>query len=103
MQKPAIYIVTNQRNGTLYIGVTSNLSYRIAQHKAGTHDAYSRDHHCVTIVYYEIFDTMDEAIHREQAIKAISRRDQVALIEESNPEWGDLYMKLLMSEKKAAS
>ena len=103
MQKPAIYIDTNQRNGTLYIGVTSNLSYRIAQHKAGIHDAYSRQHNCITVVYYEVFETMDQAIQREQELKATSRRDQVALIENTNPEWADLYMKLLMSEKRAAS
>jgi putative endonuclease len=103
MQKnAAIYIVTNKRNGTLYTGVTSNLPYRIAQHKSRTYDAFSRDNNCTELVFYEEHDNMDAAFAREKQIKSATRREHIELIEAHNPDWQDLYQSIfhLASNKR---
>ena len=88
---PAIYILASQRNGTLYVGVTSNLVKRVWEHKNDQADGFSRRYSVHMLMYYEIFDTMDAAITREKQLKAGSRAKKLRLIESLNPEWNDLY------------
>ena len=91
MKKPAVYIVTNKRNGTLYTGVTSNLPQRIYQHKNGLIKGFTSDYGCNILVYYELFDEMVFAIAREKQIKDGSRIKKLLLIESINQNWSDLY------------
>ncbi len=91
MKQPAVYITTNKPEGTLYVGVTSNLVKRIYQHKNSFMPGFTSQHHCDRLVYYEIFDTMNIAISREKQIKSGSRRRKIELIESINPDWKDLY------------
>ena len=91
---PAVYIVTNYRNGTLYTGVTSNLPARIQQHREGLTPGFTTRYVCKTLVYYERFDRMEDALTREKQIKAGSRADKLALIDAENPDWGDLWESL---------
>ena len=91
MKQPAIYILTNERNGTLYTGVTSNITRRIAEHKNKNIKGFSSKHNCTLLVYYEVFDDMENAISREKQIKSGSRKKKLALIENLNPQWKDLY------------
>ena len=93
--QPAIYIVANKRNGTLYTGVTSDLIKRIYQHKQGDIPGFTKKYGCNQLVYYEQFGSMINAIEREKQIKAGSRKKKLALIETINPKWVDLYEKLL--------
>jgi len=95
MKQPAVYIVANRRNGTLYTGVTSNLPQRAFQHRAKQVKGFSKRYGCSTLVWYELHDGMIEAITREKQLKAGSREKKVALIEALNPEWIDLYDTLI--------
>ncbi len=92
MQKtPAIYIMTNQRNGTLYTGVTSDLVKRVWQHKHEETKGFTQKYNCRILAYYELLDSMEAAIIREKQIKGGSRKKKLALIESLNPDWNDLY------------
>ncbi len=91
MKQPAIYIITNKRNGTLYTGVTSDLVKRITQHKNKTLKGFTSKHDCTLLVYYEILDNMEQAILREKQIKSGSRKKKLVLIESLNSDWKDLY------------
>jgi putative endonuclease len=73
MKQPCVYIITNKRNGTLYTGVTSNLSQRIYQHKQGLIKGFTQKYGCKTLVWYELHSRMNEAIATEKRIKAGSR------------------------------
>ena len=88
---PAIYILTSKRNGTLYIGVTSDLAGRVSVHKQDLVEGFSQRYHVHILVHYEFFNTMPEAIAREKQLKKFSRAKKIALIEMSNPGWTDLY------------
>ena len=90
MKKPYAYILASQRNGTLYTGVTSNLSQRIHQHKSNAVEGFTKKHSVHTLVWYEEHDSMINAIMREKAIKKWERACKLRLIEEYNPEWRDL-------------
>ncbi len=94
-RKPAIYIMTNKRNGTLYTGVTSNLIKRVYQHKEVQLDGFTKCYNCKKLVYYEQYEDMLTAIEREKQIKGGSRKKKLALIESINPDWRDLYNDLL--------
>ena len=87
--------MTNKRNGTLYTGVTNNLVRRIHEHKSGIIEGFARKYGCNKLVYYEIHESMDSAISREKQIKAGSRKKKIALIENMNPNWNDLYDNIL--------
>ncbi len=91
MKSPAIYILTNKKNGTLYTGVTSNLPKRIYEHKSEATKGFTSKYNCKTLVYYEQFEDMENAILREKQIKGGSRKKKELLIESMNPEWRDLY------------
>ena len=91
MKQSAIYIMANQRNGTLYIGVTADLVKRVYEHKSGEIAGFTRQYECKMLVYYELYDDMEQAILREKQLKAGSRKKKLALIESKNADWNDLY------------
>ncbi len=90
-KQPAVYIITNQQNGRLYTGVTSNLIKRVYEHKNGLIDGFTKNHDCKKLVYYEIHETMESAIAREKQIKKYTRKKKLKLIEVVNLHWADLY------------
>ena len=79
------------RNGTLYVGVTSDLVTRAAQHRTGAVPGFTAQHGCKLLVYFEQYDDMPTAILREKQIKACPRARKLALIEQTNPTWRDLF------------
>ena len=89
-----VYILANGRNGTIYIGVTSDLLKRVWQHKEGFADGFTRKYGIKQLVWYESHGEMYQAITREKQIKAWQRAWKVELIEEMNPYWNDLYLEL---------
>ncbi len=95
MKKGYVYILSNQKNGTLYIGVTSNLPKRIWEHKNEVVDGFSKKYHLKLLVYYEVLDTITAAIEREKYLKKKTRSKKIELIENINPNWSDLYDTLL--------
>ena len=90
-RQPAVYIMANKRNGTIYVGVTSNLPQRVWQHREGTFEGFTSRYNCRLLVWFEIYDDMEHAILREKQLKAGSRAKKLALIEAANPRWRDLY------------
>ena len=88
--EPAVYILASKRNGTLYVGVTSNLPQRIAQHKAGIVDGFTKKYGVHRLVWYECLPTMLEAIKEKKKLKKWRRAWKIALIEKENPYWNDL-------------
>ena len=91
MKQPAVYIMANKRNGTLYTGVTSNLVQRAYQHRNGLVEGHTKRYSCKLLVWFEMAETMGVAIGREKQIKAGSRGKKLVLIEGMNPDWKDLY------------
>jgi putative endonuclease len=81
--------------GTLYVGVTSGLVKRIWEHKNNVVEGFTERYRVHTLVWYEVHETMESAIQREKAIKAWKREWKIELIEAANPDWQDLYEKLL--------
>lgn len=90
-----VYILTNKENGTLYIGVTSNLQQRIWQHKEKHVEDFSKKYELNKLVYYEVFDSVEDAISREKAMKKWERRWKLNNINQFNPKWVDLYETLV--------
>lgn len=90
-----VYILASKRNGTLYVGVTSDIIKRIYQHQHKLIDWFSKKYNCNHLVYYEVFDSIVESIQREKQIKWKSRDFKVELIEENNPNWNDLYQEIV--------
>jgi putative endonuclease len=84
------YILASQRNGTLYIGVTNDLARRTWEHREGKVPGFTKKYGVRTLVYYETFDNIDAAIHRENRLKKYKREWKLNLIEQRNPEWRDL-------------
>ncbi|MCC3860017.1 GIY-YIG nuclease family protein [Pseudemcibacter aquimaris] len=91
MKNPFVYIMASKRNGTLYVGVTSDLVKRVFQHKEGTFKGYSKTYGTDMLVYYEQAENMEVAIVREKRMKDWKRLWKIRLIEEMNPDWKDLY------------
>jgi len=91
---PTIYLLANKRNGTLYLGVTSNLMQRIWQHKEKLVDGFSKRYNTTILVYYEQHETMENAIIREKKLKGSSRARKIEIIEKINPHWEDLYKEI---------
>ncbi len=90
-KQPAVYIMTNQRNGTLYTGVTSNLVKRVYEHRNGIINGFTKKYSCNILVFFEIHETMESAIVREKQIKLYTRKKKLQLIETMNSQWLDLY------------
>jgi putative endonuclease len=90
-RQPAVYILASKRNGTLYVGVTSDLLARVWQHRNDMVAGFTRDYRVHLLVYYEMHDTMYAAITREKQLKKWNRAWKLELIERSNPEWIDLW------------
>ena len=86
-----IYIMSNKKDGTLYIGVTSNLLKRVHEHKEASVDSFTNKYNLKNLVYFEILDDISEAIKREKQLKNWKREWKVALIEKKNFLWEDLY------------
>jgi len=93
--KLCVYLLASRRNGTLYVGVTSNLTQRVWQHKGDLTQGFTQRYGVHTLVWYEGHDTMESAIAREKAIKGWKRAWKIALIEKSNVQWRDLYEQLM--------
>ncbi len=91
MKAPYVYILANKPNGTLYIGVTSNLVQRVWRHKHDVVEGFTKHYGVRRLVWYEARPTMESAIIREKALKKWKRAWKIALIEASNPTWSDLY------------
>jgi putative endonuclease len=89
-----IYILASKRNGTLYIGVTSDLTKRVWQHKQKLVEGFTKKYDVSILVYFEKTSDVKEAIRREKQVKAWKRNWKLRLIEENNPEWHDLYDEL---------
>jgi len=87
-------MMANRRNGTIYIGVTSNLARRAFTHREGLLPGFTRRYGCKRLVYYEFYEDMPSAIAREKQLKGGSRKDKMTLIERLNPTWRDLYEEL---------
>ena len=86
-----VYILASERNGTLYIGVTSDLVKRIWEHKSDFVEGFTKQHQVHTLVWYEMHGSMESAITREKQLKEWKRQWKIELIEKSNPYWNDLY------------
>ncbi len=89
-----VYILASGFNGTLYIGVTSNLPKRIWEHKNGVLEGFTKKYDVDRLVYYEMFENPESAIHREKRLKKYARKAKIKLIEQDNQEWNDLYDKV---------
>ena len=92
--RPCVYIMASGTRGTLYVGVTSNLEVRAAQHRQGLVAGFSSKYRVHALVWFEAHGTMESAILREKAIKAWKRAWKLELVENANPEWRDLFPEL---------
>jgi putative endonuclease len=90
-KQPCIYLLASGRNGTLYVGVTSNLIKRVWEHKNHVVDGFTKKYQVDRLVWYEVHETMESAIQREKAIKEWQRAWKLRLIEKFNPDRADLY------------
>ena len=90
-KQPCVYLLASQRKGTLYVGVTSDLIRRVWEHKQDLVPGFTARYGVHSLVWYEIHDSMAAAIEREKQVKGWRRQWKIALIEEANPAWRDLY------------
>ena len=91
-----VYILASKKNGTVYIGVTGDLIKRIYEHKQKSVDGFTKKYYVHNLVYYEVYRDIEEAILREKQMKKWNRQWKIKLIEKNNPEWNDLYYKLIV-------
>ncbi len=94
MKQPCVYLLASQRNGTLYIGVTSDIVKRIWEHKNNAAEGFTKRYVVHTLVWYEVHETMESAITRKKILKGWKRKWKLELIEKDNPQWTDLYNSL---------
>ena len=92
---PCVYLLANKPNGTLYVGVTSDLIKRVWQHREREADGFTKRYHVHKLVWFEMHESMEAAISREKEIKKWRRAWKIGLIEAGNPRWNDLYDSLL--------
>ncbi|WP_254434886.1 GIY-YIG nuclease family protein [Magnetospirillum sp. UT-4] len=90
-RRPCVYILANRRNGTLYIGVTSDVIRRIWEHKTDAVEGFTKTYGVHMLVYYEMHETMPDAILREKQMKKWNRAWKIEMIQRFNPQWRDLY------------
>ena len=93
-RQPCVYILASRRYGTLYVGVTSDLTARLWQHRNGILPGFTARHHVHRLVHFELFDAMEHAIAREKRLKNWHRHWKINLIDQGNPEWADLAVGL---------
>jgi putative endonuclease len=91
MKSYYVYILASQRNGTLYIGITSDLIKRVYEHKNNLVDGFTKKYKLHSLVHYEHCDDVESAIIREKRLKKWNRKWKLELIEKENPQWRDLY------------
>ncbi|MBA3004788.1 MAG: GIY-YIG nuclease family protein [Desulfurivibrio sp.] len=91
LKQPCVYILASRRNGTLYVGVTSDLQKRVWEHKNNLVEGFTKRYGVHVLVWYELHEDMVSAIAREKAIKEWKRRWKLQVIEQVNPTWCDLY------------
>ena len=89
-----VYILASRKVGTLYVGVTSDIVKRVGEHKTDVVKGFTSKYNIKMLVYYEIHDEIENAIHREKCIKEWKRAWKIQLIEKENPDWDDLYPKI---------
>jgi len=94
-RQPAVYILASRQNGTLYIGVTSDLAGRVWTHKNEVIEGFTKKYRIHRLVYYEMHPDMPSAITREKQLKKWNRAWKLELIEEKNPDWNDLWDKIV--------
>ena len=94
-KQPCVYILASRRNGTLYVGVTSNLIQRVHQHRTDAVEGFTKRYGVHTLVWWEAHGDMESAIRREKQIKGWDRRAKLGLIERGNPDWQDLFPTLV--------
>lgn len=94
-KQPCVYILASQKNGTLYLGVTSNLVQRVWQHKNNEVEGFTKKYQIHQLVYFEQHETMESAIIREKRLKKWKREWKINLIEKENPEWHDLWSSIV--------
>ena len=94
-KQPAVYILASKRNGTLYVGVTSNLVKRVWAHKNGMVGGFTKKYNVQQLVWYEMHDRMEPALTREKRIKEWKREWKIELTEKENPRWEDLYFNIV--------
>lgn len=90
-----VYILASNRNGTLYVGITSNLVRRIYEHKSGLAEGFTKEYGVYDLVYFETHDNINEALLREKQMKKWNRQWKIRIIEEMNPKWQDLYSQII--------
>ncbi len=90
-KQPAVYILASKRNGTLYIGVTSDLIKRVWEHRNNMIEGFTKRYGVHQLVWYEMHEGMESAIEREKHLKEWKRKWKLELIESTNPSWQDLY------------
>lgn len=93
--QPCVYILASKRNGTLYIGVTSDLVKRVWEHKSDLVEGFTKQYQVHQLVWYETSINMESVITREKQLKEWKRQWKVDLIEKANPYWNDLYPSLI--------
>ena len=92
---PCVYLLASGYNGTLYVGVTSDLIKRVYQHKNNLAEGFTKRYNVHDLVWYEVHEQMESAILREKQIKKWDRKAKIGLIQKSNPSWRDLWVELL--------
>lgn len=97
MKQPCVYIMAASYRGTLYTGVTSDIIKRVYEHKTSASKGFTKKYEIKILVYYELYDDMENAIKREKQIKKYKRSWKYNLIEKDNPQWLDLYNNILGS------
>ena len=95
MKNYYVYILTNKPNGTLYIGVTNDLARRIYEHRNKLINGFTKKYNLKKLIYFEVFDRIEDAILREKRLKKWNRQWKIELIEKTNPNWIDLYERLV--------
>jgi len=95
MKKGFVYMMSNKQDGVLYIGVTSDIVKRVYEHKNDFVDGFTKQYNLKNLVYYEVYDEIEEAIKREKQLKNWHRDWKIELINKQNPHWEDLYESIL--------
>lgn len=95
IKQPVVYILASKKNGTLYIGVTSDLVKRIWEHKNNLVEGFTNNYRVHNFVWYELHEDMNSAIKKEKKMKEWKRAWKIRLIEENNPGWNDLYESII--------